>query len=149
MSLHRFSAFNCCHIYLNGQPKLPPIPIFLSMPKISECDRCHYFLNSPYLVCGVNPSGPEGSTCEDFRAITPDGGGTEAAKPPLGGGYYAGDWIPQPFPALTAAEELALLDWHPQFSGRYPNCEIPIEESSEGQWECEHCDWKDDEMQPD
>jgi hypothetical protein len=85
------------------------------MAKIPECDSlgrlchlCQYFLNSPHLVCAVNPCGPEGSTCEDFRAIAPSG--TEAARQPLGGGYYAGDWIPQPFPTLTTAEQLSLLD---------------------------------------
>jgi hypothetical protein len=113
------------------------------MAKISECDRCQYFLNSPHLVCAVNPCGPEGLTCEDFRAITPSG--TEPARQPLGGGYYVGNWIPQPFPVLTENEQLALLDWHPQFTGRCPECETPIAESAKGQWCCGHCEWADDE----
>jgi hypothetical protein len=117
------------------------------MPGIPDCRRCHYFLNSPYLICGINPSGPEGSTCQDFKEseIAQADGGTKAEKQLLGGGYYAGDWIPQPFPALTEDEQLALLDWHPQFTGRCPDCETPIAEPLEGRWQCGHCEWADDE----
>ena len=89
------------------------------MPKIPECHRCQYFGDSPYLVCGVNPCGPVHGTCDDFTAIAQ--ADIEAERQPLGGGYYAGDWIPQPFPLLSADEQLALLDWHPQFTGRCPN----------------------------
>jgi len=80
-----------------------------------------------------------GKTCKDFSGIAPSAAAPE--RQPLGGGYYAGDWIPQPFPALTTAEQLSLLDEHPQFTGRCPNCEMPIAESAEGQWKCGHCEW--------
>ena len=92
------------------------------------------------MVCGVNPCGPTGSTCEDFNAIAQAAAETE--RHPLGGGYYSGDWIPEPFPPLATVEQLALLDWHPQFSGRCPNCEMPIAESANGRWKCEHCEWE-------
>lgn len=48
------------------------------------------------------------------------------AQYPLDGGYYAGDWIPQPFPALQPEEQQALLDEHPLFTGRCPACETPF-----------------------
>lgn len=109
--------------------KLPSIPIVSAMSKISDCDslerlcrHCQYFLHSPYLICAVNPHGPEGPTCEDFEAIAQSD--SKTVRQPLLGGYYAGDWIPQPFPTLTTAEQLALLDWHPQFTNRCPNYEI-------------------------
>ena len=105
------------------------------------CDRCQYFLHSPYLVCAVNPCGPIGGTCEDFSAIA-----DPLKRQPIGGGYYAGDWIPQPFPTLTTAAQLALLDEHPQFTGRCPNCEMPIAEAAQGQWQCDHCDWREEEV---
>jgi len=83
---------------------------------------------------------PASETCEDF-APNPN---AEAApeRQPLGGGYYAGDWIPQPFPTLSPAEQLTLLDEHPQFTGRCPHCEMPIAESEAGQWKCGHCAWE-------
>ena len=111
------------------------------MPKIPDCDRCQYFANSPHIVCGIHPYGPTEEICEDFVAVEED---PEAeVRQPLGGGYYAGDWIPQPFPALTTAEQLSFLDEHPQFTGRCPNCEMPIAEAVEEQWMCDHCEWKD------
>ena len=113
------------------------------MAKLPECDHCQYCLNSPYLVCAVNPHGPEGLTCDDFLAIPEAEAGL--VRQPLGGGYYAGDWIPQPFPAMSVDEQLALLDWHPQFTGRCPACEMPITEAREGRWCCSHCGWQEGE----
>ena len=113
------------------------------MSKIPECDRCQYFVNSPYLVCGVNPYGPADDTCEDFSAT--DQVAIAEIRQPLGGGYYTGDWIPQPFPVLSVDEQLALLDWHPQFTNCYPNCETPIAEAVDSQWACGHCQWTTEE----
>jgi hypothetical protein len=110
------------------------------MPKIPDCDRCQYFLNSLYLVCAINPCGPEGDTCEDFSVIAQ--ADTEVERQSLGGGYYLGDWIPQPFPIATVEEQTALLDWHPLFTGRCPNCETPVVETVEGGWKCGHCEWE-------
>jgi hypothetical protein len=123
--------------------KLPLIPTVLPMPKILDCDRCQHYLHSLYLICAVNPCGPAGETCDDFNAIAQ--ADAEIARQPLGGGYYAGDWIPQPFPAVTINEQLALLNWHPQFTGRCPECETPIAESDEGQWKCDRCEWENAE----
>ncbi|NJM99798.1 MAG: hypothetical protein HC800_24070 [Phormidesmis sp. RL_2_1] len=40
-----------------------------SVRKIIHVDMDAFFLHSPYLVCGINPSGPEGKICEDFKAL--------------------------------------------------------------------------------
>lgn len=96
--------------------KFSPGLTVLTMAKLPECAHCQYCLNSPYLVCGVNPHGHEGLTCNDFVATPEAEENTE--RNPLGGGYYVGDWIPQPFPDISQDEQLALLDWHPQFTGR-------------------------------
>ena len=92
------------------------------------------------MVCGVNPYGPKGSTCEEFAAVSER---AAVEKEPLGGGYYLGDWIPQPFPEIAIDEQLALLDWHPQFTGRCPNFEVPMAALLENQWKCEYCNWED------
>jgi len=88
------------------------------------------------MVCGIHPCGPTEEICKDFSA-TPK---QKCAKP-IGGGYYVGDWTPQPFPTMTTAEQLSLIDEHPQFTGRCPNCEMPIAEAVEEQWTCDHCGW--------
>ena len=67
------------------------------------------------MVCGVNPCGPKGSECPDFDEVEPRG-------EPLEGGYYAGDWIPQPSTQITDEQRLALLDWHPFLMGRFLEC---------------------------
>lgn len=111
------------------------------MPKISDCERCRFYAHTPYMVCGVNPCGPEGDECPDFEAVAPLG-------EPLEGGYYAGDWIPQLRTHITDEQRLALLDWHPLFTGRCPNCEIPIRQTTPPRvhWDCGACGWVDDSV---
>ena len=105
------------------------------MAKIPDCDRCRFYAHSAYLVCSAHPNGPEDNNCADFEALE--------VRQPLGGGYYAGDWIPQPFPRLQPEEQQALLDEHPLFTGRCPNCEMPVREKEPPRvhWDCEHCGW--------
>ncbi|MEM9446448.1 MAG: DUF6464 family protein [Verrucomicrobiota bacterium] len=112
------------------------------MPKTPDCDHCHFYARSPYMVCGVNPSGPEGDECPDYEALEPP-------RKPLGGGYYAGDWIPQIKTQPTDEQRLALLDWHPIFTGRCPHCEMPISQptSPNTQWECAECWWREEPIQ--
>jgi hypothetical protein len=59
------------------------------------------------------------------------------------GVIYNGEWIPVPHHRLTSEIQIQLLDWHPIFSGRCPNCEIPIAtpENSKSDWHCLHCNW--------
>lgn len=93
------------------------------------------------MVCGVNPCGPTGDECPDFDAVAPRG-------EPFGGGYYAGDWIPQQPAQITDEQRLALLDWHPLFTGRCPNCEILIRQTKPPRmhWDCDECGWMDDSI---
>ena len=50
--------------------------------------------------------------------------------------------------ARTDEEKLALLDWHPMFTGRCPNCEMPLHQTDPPRvhWDCEHCGWVDDSI---
>jgi hypothetical protein len=105
------------------------------MAKIPDCDRCHLDAHSPYLVCSVHPTGPEGDSCADFEAVD--------VRQPIGGGYYDGDWIPQLFPVTQPKEQQALLDEHPLFTGRCPECEMPIPaDPPRHEWHCGHCGWR-------
>ena len=61
------------------------------------------------------------------------------------GGTYDGDRIPNSETHLTRAEQLKLLDWHPVFTGRCPNCELPIPAKTETVWCCHSCGWSDAE----
>ncbi|MBD1847798.1 hypothetical protein H6F89_31315 [Cyanobacteria bacterium FACHB-63] len=57
--------------------------------------------------------------------------------------HYAGEEIVEPVQRWTEAEKLALLDWHPMFTGRCPNCEVTIPFGERSLWKCDHCGWKD------
>lgn len=54
---------------------------------------------------------------------------------------YDGDLIPTPR-QLTPEQQAELLDTHPLFTGRCPNCEVTLLEPqlSSGRWECS-CGW--------
>lgn len=63
------------------------------------------------------------------------------------GASYAGEFVQQPVQRWTTEEKLVLLDWHPLFSGRCPNCEIPIAlKRSQAGWKCDRCGWQDDSV---
>jgi hypothetical protein len=44
---------------------------------------------------------------------------------------------------LTNEQRLELLDTHPLFTGRCPNCEIPPHQAQPPRvhWDCEYCGW--------
>ena len=103
-----------------------------------QCRQCHYYAYSPYLVCADHPLGPEGGDCADF---TPDP--TRAKEEAT----YCGEVIPEAM-THTTEEQWALLDWHPIFTGRCPNCEMPMLQTTPPRvhWDCEDCGWKDDSV---
>lgn len=116
------------------------------MPKLECCDRCLLYVRTPYLICAVHPTGIKGNECDDFR---PDPTLPELEPwEPEGASYYNGELV-LPFPKeLTTAERLELLDTHPLFTGRCPECETPIRETDPPRvhWDCDFCGWADDSV---
>ena len=45
---------------------------------------------------------------------------------PEGASYYNGELILQPRQLWTREEQMELLDTHPMFTGRCPQCEMPF-----------------------
>jgi hypothetical protein len=118
-----------------------------TMPKLPECDRCQRYAHSSYLVCSVHPSGVTGDRCLDF-AIDPTLADLEELQQwePVGANYYNSELVVQP-PQLGLQQQLDLLDWHPIFTGRCPNCERSIAfEASRLHWDCASCGWVDDSV---
>lgn len=126
------------------------------MPKIPDCDRCHFCAHDYHLVCAPHPDGSDADTCPDFSP-NPELEGKRFVdfvsllqqsrenftssesfsnpfdlKPdqdlwePEGVTYYAGELILQPQQRWTPQEQLDLLDTHPLFTGRCPLCEMPF-----------------------
>ena len=116
------------------------------MSKIPECDRCLNNARSPYLVCADHPTGSEDNFCPDF---TPD---PNAERLELweseGASYYNGELILQPKQRWTPEEQLERLDYHPMFTGRCPNCEMPFDMKNTPpvHWDCKQCGWMDDSV---
>lgn len=140
------------------------------MPKIPDCDHCLLCAHDSYIVCAVHPTGPTGNTCLDFRPdpqlegrhfvdflglesrqqdnepfnnpfdLEPD----EELWEPDGASYYAGELILQPQERWTRSEQLELLDTHPMFTGRCPECHrhFPRYDRPLVHWDCE-CGWLD------
>ncbi|MEC4816472.1 MAG: hypothetical protein SAK29_24875 [Scytonema sp. PMC 1069.18] len=59
--------------------------------------------------------------------------------------FYNGEEIVQPRQKWSQQEQLELLDWHPIFMGRCPNCgaEFDRDYMARVHWDCP-CGWKDD-----
>ena len=139
------------------------------MPKLPLCDRCLLCAHDYHLVCAVHPSGPEGDSCLDFRpdpelegkhfvdflslGEQPDESYSNPFDPdpsgelwePVGASYYNGELILQPHQRWTPEEQLELLDWHPMFTGRCPQCgaEFDRDYAARVHWDCK-CGWMDD-----
>ncbi|MBD2094067.1 hypothetical protein H6F90_02720 [Trichocoleus sp. FACHB-591] len=113
--------------------------------KLPECDRCIFYAHTPFLVCTSHPEGVSSNSCLDFQR-------DPMAEPeefwePEGASYYNGDLIVTPQQRWSRLEKLALLDTHPIFTGRCPDCEVRITPKTlRVHWDCEHCGWRDDSV---
>lgn len=134
------------------------------MPKLPECNRCLFCAHNPYLVCAIHPTGVEGSFCMDFQAnpkledkrfVDFLGIGESYENPysdeqwqPEGASYYNGELILQPRQRWTREQQLILLDNHPMFTGRCPECGYEFERDymARVHWDCPECGWLDDSV---
>lgn len=125
------------------------------MAKLECCDRCEHFAHSLYMVCGVHPCGVEDDHCTDFRPA-PDA--VTVPDDPLawygdqwhpgGASYYGGELVLEQAERRSLDEQVQLLDTHPLFTGRCPNCEMPLIQTDPPRvhWDCEYCGWPDDSV---
>ena len=119
------------------------------MPRSPDCDRCHFASDTLLLVCYLHPCGPEGNDCPDFREqALPSVEQTSALWEPDGFSYYNDELIRSPLSFLSAQERRELLDTHPILTGRCPNCEHTMQQTTPPRvhWDCDHCGWKDDSL---
>ncbi len=111
------------------------MPVDLTNPENPYSWLCHHCGLGP--SCAIHPGGPQGK-CIDFRLAPP-------AQPddPNQPAYYAGEIITGLSKDID--QQLALLNTHPLFTGRCPNCEMPIA-APQIHWDCQHCGWVDDSV---
>ncbi|MEH2405323.1 hypothetical protein [Nostoc sp.] len=65
---------------------------------------------------------------------------------PEGASYYNGELILQPQQGRTQQQQLELLDTHPLFTGKCPQCNYEFDRdwSARVHWDCPECGWMDD-----
>lgn len=131
-----------------------------SFHRLPECDRCWFNPGSPYLCCGVHPQGMQSDRCPDFRAdataayqhreflslawVTDS---DQVQWEPEGASYYGNELVITTEQRWTRERKLALLDWHPLFTGRCTSCEVPLPptEPPRVYWDFT-CGWWDDSV---
>jgi hypothetical protein len=124
------------------------------MDKLECCQYCDFYAHSAYMVCGVHPTGVEGNYCADFRvasaaAMVPDDPLVWYGNrwQPQGASYYGDEPILEPVQRRSSEHRLELLDSHPLFTGRCPQCERGIKAiAGQIHYDCENCGWVDDSM---
>ncbi|HEY9780947.1 MAG TPA: hypothetical protein V6D09_12510 [Leptolyngbyaceae cyanobacterium] len=143
------------------------------MPKLPLCDRCLFCAHDYHVVCALHPSGIDGDSCLDFR-LNPELEGKhfkdflglrsqrrdddpysnpheledpdEELWEPAGASYYNGELVLQEGPRWTREEQMDLLDTHPMFTGKCPQCnaEFGKNYTARVHWDCPECGWMDD-----
>jgi hypothetical protein len=126
--------------------------------ELPECRYCRFYASDPHLVCAIHPSGPSCDRCLDFREddtalrcwseflgldwSRPEDELWQPASPP----EYAGEFVLQFQRRLTLEEQVHLLDTHPLFTGRCPDCDYayPQDAPPPVQWRCPQCGWQED-----
>ena len=127
------------------------------MSKIPDCDRCSFYAHSLDFVCAVHPYGVDNDSCLDFRLSpnsepeelwTPDGVDFIDGELVIRRDQFRYDCSDTLDNYLTPVEKLELLDAHPFFTGRCPNCEMPFDMSNPRlvHWDCDCCNWIDDSV---
>ena len=66
---------------------------------------------------------------------------------PQGASYYSDELILEPLQWRSLEQRFKLLDSHPLFTGRCPQCERGIKAVADQiHYDCEHCGWVDDSV---
>ncbi len=84
----------------------------------------------------------EGKQFVDFLGIGEDNDQWE----PEGASYYNGELILQSRQRWTREQQLEILDTHPIFTGKCPECgyEFQRDYTARVHWDCPQCGWLDD-----
>lgn len=101
------------------------------------------------------PDDPEGKECHHF-APDPDAKIEELWEPQgvryiddelvIERTYYNGEEIIQPPQQWSREQQLELIDTHPMFTGKCPQCETEFDRdyTARVHWHCPECGWKND-----
>lgn len=87
----------------------------------SRKHRCVHNPRNPHLPCAVHPNRITDNRCLNFKldATLP----VDEWWEPEGASYYDNELVINPIQRWTREQQIPLLDYHPMFTGRCPNCE--------------------------
>ena len=133
--------------------------------------RCLFCAHDCHIVCAIHPDRPGGGSCidfcpnpelegkhfKDFLGLRERQDSEPYSNPhdyldddgelwePAGASYYDGELILQPQQRWTREEQLELLNWHPLFTGKCPQCGASFSKdyTARVHWDCP-CGWIDD-----
>ena len=116
------------------------------MCKFDQCQLCLFYSHDPHIVCAIHPTGPVDDNCLDFR-LDPNAEAGDQWEPE-GASYYNGELVLQPQQRLAIEQQLNLLDTHPLFTGKCPQCAYEFERdyTARVHWDCPDCGWMDDSV---
>lgn len=135
--------------------------------------RCLFCAHDYHIVCAIHPAGPRGDSCIDFRPNPELEGkrvfdflGLQLQQPdsepqsnphdylndeeelwqPEFACYYNGELILQPQQRWSREEMQEMLDIHPIFTSKCPQCnsEFDRDYTARVHWDCPECGWMDD-----
>jgi len=124
-----------------------------ALSEIPARGRCTFNTRNPHLPCAVHPCKIVDAQCPDFELDTSLS--AQEWWEPEGASYYAGELMIEPIQRWTREQKIALLDWHPMFTGRCPDCErtlrgaeLPLVQTHPARvyWDCQECGWRDDSI---
>ena len=124
-----------------------------ALSEIPARGRCTFNTRNPHLPCAVHPCKIVDAQCPDFELDTSLS--AQEWWEPEGASYYAGELMIEPIQRWTREQKIALLDWHPMFTGRCPDCErtlrgaeLPLVQTHPARvcWDCQECGWRDDSV---
>jgi hypothetical protein len=122
----------------------------LTMPKNLECNFCLFYRRNSHETCVVHPHGPKGNSCIDFRLSAPSKQHRVDCSEELWPeeGSYDKELVIEPKSRWTNEQILDILDNHPLFTGRCPNCDFPYPPGKRvaACWDCPACGWIDDTL---
>lgn len=122
--------------------------------QLPECTRCRFYCGNPYLFCAVVPDGPDNDSCPYF-ALDPDAKEPELWEPE-GARYINNELVieritygvKQAPQHLTQEQQLHLLNTHPLFTGKCPECGYTFNRDYAAiiHYDCPECGWMDDSI---
>ena len=119
-----------------------------SLRKLPECQHCQFNgrwsktdrRSSTYIVCAVHPGGAPEDYCIDFRPICNTQSRLKLTMEEYM--FYGSDYIAIAPTRLTQSDRELILNTHPLYTGKCPQCNYQFPKDHHFNGECPVCNWR-------